>query len=549
MRALVATRGQWHQAAVSVALGAGAVIAAGALLSISGYLISRAAQQPPILTLTVAIVGVRFFGLLRALLRYGERLTSHDLAFRASTELRGRFFERLVPLVPGGLGSGSGDLLSRFVADTDRMQDLYLRAVCPPLIAAVAGAAGLIATYLILPETTWALLGILLAGGIAAPLAVRAIAKRAGANQAPARAALSQEMVEIVTGAPELAAAGREQDWADRAAKAGSAMTAVLRRNATAGGVGAGTAAAIGAGAATVMAIVAIPEVDEGALPGVLLAALVLLAFASVEAIAPLGLAAASIDAVACAAARLEEITDRPPPVLESSAPQALPTAGDLQMRGVSFVFPGGHPLLRDVDLTLRRGESVAVLGPSGAGKSTIADLLVRFIAPSDGMVALGDVDLARLDPDELRQAVRLAPQESHMFAGTIRANLQLAAPGSSENEMATALHRVGLGPWLASLPSGLDSEIGDRGTAVSGGQRQRISVARNFLSRARFLLFDEPTTHLDLEGGRRLISEICNEARIGGRGALVITHDETDLVRFDRVLVLNAGRLLIRDS
>ena len=188
LRAARETRSHWPRLALSVLLGAGAVISAGALLAVSGYLISRAAQQPPVLLLMTAIVGVRFFGIARALLRYLERLVSHDLAFRALTDLRVRFFRHLIPLVPGGLPQAKrADLLSRFVADADRMQNLYLRALQPPLIAVVAGTAGLIAAWIMLPQGALVILAVLLLAGVAAPLATRAVARRAGRRQAGAR--------------------------------------------------------------------------------------------------------------------------------------------------------------------------------------------------------------------------------------------------------------------------------------------------------------------------------------------------------------------------
>ena len=166
---------------------------------------SRAAQRPDILLLTTAIVGVRFFGIARAVLRYLERLVSHDLAFRTLTDLRVAFFRRLVPLVPGGLGAVRGaDLLSRFVADADRIQDLYLRALGPPLVALAAGALAVGAAAIMLPAAGLVVAAVLLLAGVAAPYLVRRVARRSGRRQAPARAALTADMVAIAGGAPEI---------------------------------------------------------------------------------------------------------------------------------------------------------------------------------------------------------------------------------------------------------------------------------------------------------------------------------------------------------
>ena len=540
-RAAAATRPRWKQLALSVALATGAVVAAGALLAVSGYLVSRAAQQPQILLLTVAIVSVRFFGITRAILRYLERLVSHDLAFRTLTDLRVRFFKRLVPLVPGGLGGAKrADLLSRFVADADRLQDLYLRALVPPMVAVCAGVIGIAVAALILPAAGLVILGVLVLAGIGAPWLTRRAARRAGRRQASARAALATDMVEIVEGAPEIALAGREADWERRAADSSGRLERVLRGDALASGLASGTAAALGAAATTAMAAVAIPAVSSGALAGVLLAALVLLAFASLEAVAPLGPAAASIDAVGEAASRLESVTDHPAPIQAPAVAEPLPAGGALRLRGVGFRYEERGPLVFDgVDLELTPHRCAALVGPSGCGKTTLSELLVRFRDPSAGSVELGGVDVRDLDPDELRSAVRLAPQDSYLFATTIRANVAIARDDASDAEIEAALRRAGLGPWIDSLPEGIETEVGELGGQVSGGQRQRIAVARLLLADARFLIFDEPTTHLDSDGAAALLAELAQLAHREGRGVLVITHDRAGLASFDNVIEL----------
>jgi len=493
----------------------------------------------------VAIVGVRFFGISRALLRYAERLASHDLAFRTLTDLRVRFFRRLVPLVPGGLpGIGSGDLLSRFVTDADRLQDLYLRGIGPPAIFLLAGAGGILAAYLILPAAALALAVVLVLGGVVVPLLTRSIARRAGARQAPARAALSGELTELAAGAPEIAVAGRALDWQRRSANSGARLGRLMRRDAVAEGFAVGLGEAVAGAAAVLMLVVAIPAVSEGELPGVLLAALVLLAMASIEAFSPLGSAAASLDGVAAAAARLDEVTTRPPAVAEPAAPVPVPRGGDLVAEGVRFSHEAGRRILDGVDLRLSPGTATALVGGSGIGKSTLADLLVRFADPSAGRICLAGKDLRDLDGEELREVVRLAPQDAYAFSTTLRANLALANPDAGEERMAAALAAVGLDDWVRSLPDGLDTYVGDSGARISGGQRQRIATARLLISEARVLIFDEPTTHLDPETGERVLEATCSAAHRDGRAVLVITHERTGLEGFDEVLELRSGRL-----
>jgi len=550
-RAVGATRARRGRVAASVALGTGAVVAAVALLALSGWLISRAAQRPGVLTLTVAIVGVRFFAIARALLRYLERLVSHDLAFRTLADLRVRFFAALVPLVPAGLpGMRRSELLSRYVADVDRLQDLYLRALGPPLVAALTVVVATAATAVIHPPAALPLAAMLVACGLLVPLATRAAARAAGRHQAAARAALTSDLVEIAGGAAEIAVAGREREWTARAGRNGSRLARLQVRDALAGGVAAGLGTFLAGAAAAVVAAATIPAVHAGTLDGTLLAALVLLAIASFEGVQPLGAAAQSLDACARAAERVEEIAARPAPVRDPVAAVPPPAGGALALDGVSARFGPDAPwVLAGLDLRLEPGRSLALVGPSGAGKTTLTELLVRFRDPDRGRVTLGGIDLRELDQARVRDAVRLDAQDAHVFATTLRSNVGLARPGASDGEIAAVLARCGLGPWLAALPDGLDTQLGEQGARISGGQRQRVAAARALLAEGRFLVFDEPAAHLDPAGGRSLLRELAGEAARSGRGVLLVSHVLDGLEAFDEVAVLDGGRIVERGS
>jgi thiol reductant ABC exporter CydC subunit len=530
---------------LSVALGAGAVLAAVGLLTTSGYLISRAAQQPEILALGVAIVGVRFFGISRALLRYAERLVSHDLAFRTLTDLRERFFRRLVPLVPGSVSElGRGELLSRFVGDVDTLQDLYLRGLAPPLVALLAGAVAVAVAAIMLPAAGLVLAVALVLAGLAAPALTRWSARSAGRRQGAARAELSAGLVEVASGSAELAVAGRAEDWIERSDRASGQLAALQRRDAWSGGLAAGTGTALAALAVVAVVAVSIPALAGGALAGVLLGALALLTMAAFEAVAPLAAAAASIDACAGAALRIEAVLEREPPLRDPAVPVAAPP-GDLELRDVHFRYDAAGPwVLEGADLRLRPGRAVALLGPSGCGKSTLAELAVRFRDPDAGAVSLGGTPLTEIGGDAVRGAVRLSPQDAYLFTTTLRDNVAIGGAGATDAEIAAALDAVGLGAWLASLPAGLDTEVGEAGAQVSGGQRQRIAAARAFLADARFLIFDEPTVHLDPAGAADLQRRLAALAA-AGPGVLVITHDRVALDAFDEVVELRHGRIV----
>jgi ABC-type multidrug transport system fused ATPase/permease subunit len=188
-------------------------------------------------------------------------------------------------------------------------------------------------------------------------------------------------------------------------------------------------------------------------------------------------------------------------------------------------------------------GRAVALLGPSGTGKSTLSELAVRFRDPEEGEIRLGGVDLREAAGDAVRAAVRLSPQDAYLFTTSLRDNVAIGRAGATDEEISAALGAVGLGEWLGSLPDGLDTPVGEAGAMVSGGQRQRIAAARLFLVEARFLIFDEPTAHLDPAGAAALQRQIAGLAA-KGPGVLVITHEPHGLAAFDEVLALRSGRI-----
>jgi thiol reductant ABC exporter CydC subunit len=531
---------------LALLLGALATGTGVALMATSGYLISRAALQPPILSLTVAIVAVRFFGVSRGVCRYLERVASHDAALRLLAGLRVSFFARLEPRVPGGLPAGSrtADLLSRFVGDVDELQHVVVRALGPAVVAVLVGV-GASAAAAIADGPSGAALALSLAvAAVAGPAAARRAARGGGRREAAARAALLTGVVDLLDGAAELAVAGRGDAALARVAAEGEELARSRRRSALGESVGDATVTLLAGLSLVAVVVTATPAVHDGRLDGVLLGMLALLALASFEAVRPLPLAAQHLTASDAAARRLADVVDRPVPVADPPAPAAAPSGAELAVHGaVVRLRADGPPVLDGVDLVLRAGERVALVGPSGAGKTTLAQLLVRFRDPDEGRVLLDGRDLRDYAQRDVRAAVLLSDQDAHLFATAIRENLRLAQPEATDGELWDALRRVRLGDWLATLPDGLETHVGDRGALVSGGQRQRLALARAFLSPARVLVFDEPTAHLDAATAAEVRATIL-ELATTGRTVLLVTHDEDGLDAFDRVLRLDGGRI-----
>ncbi len=519
--------------ALSVALAALTLGAGAALLANSGYLISRAATRPEVLSLTVAIVGVRFFALARAVCRYLERVVSHDASFRFLARVRVRFFARLEPLVPGDVGGArTGELLSRFVADVDALQHLLVRVIAPPLAALAVGIAAVFAVVLVAPGAGLALAAMLVLAAVVVPLAVVRLARGAARRRPGERAEVAAATVDLLGALPELVAYDAAAERLERIADADRRFHRSTAVRALTAGAADGALLALGGVTAAVVLAAAV-----GHARGVLLGLVALLTLAVFEGVRALPAAADHLVATDAAAERLEELTGREPSVRDPAVP--VPYAGPptLTVEDVRVRFAGGPWVLDGVSLRLAPGRRIAVVGRSGVGKTTLTHLLVRFRDPDQGRVTLGGRDLRELAQDDIRRVVALGGQDAHLFATTIRENVLLARPDATDDEIVAALRRARAWDWIESLPAGLDTDVGDEGALVSGGERQRIALARAFLSGASLLVLDEPTAHLDDTTAAELLDDLLDAA--DDVGLLVVTHSPLRLDRFDEIVSL----------
>jgi thiol reductant ABC exporter CydC subunit len=527
---------------VAVALGAATVLFGVGLMGTAGYLISRAAERPAVLSLTTAIVAVRLFGLARPLARYAERLWSHDLALRALGHVRARFYEDIEPLAPAGLEAfRSGDLMTRMIDDVDALQGLYLRGLGPPLVALAAGAVCVGTAAAFLPAAGAALAVGLVLGGVAVPIVAGRLAHSAGARQAAARGELTSEIVDLLRAAPELVVYGAEESTLGRVREADRELVRLARRDAVVGGLG--DALSVLVAGLTVAAVLAVSVQGHagGSLDRVLVAMLALLALASFEAVAGLPAAARELSGTLASGSRVLELVDREPDVRDPAKPLDPPSGSSLELDGVTARYgPDGASVLSGFDLSLEPGGRVALIGPSGAGKTTVTNLLLRFLDPAEGRVALDGHDIREYRQEDVRATYALAGQEAHVFDSSIRANLLLARPDATESDLRLALCRAHLDDWVDSLPDGLDTLVGEDGNRLSGGQRQRLTIARALLSDAAVLVLDEPTAHLDPDTAQAVVDEAFDAA--GDRSVLLITHRSEGLELVDEIVSLGAS-------
>ena len=531
--------------AVVVALGAVATSLGIALIATSGYLISRAAQRPPVLALTVTIVIVRFLGLTRPLARYIDRLVSHDLALRSLGTIRSRFFARIEPLAPGQLdGFRRGDLVARMVGDVDRLDGLYVRGLCPPLSGVAVAVLCVVAATVMLPAA-----GAILAAGLAiAGLAVPALAARwsrePSARLAAVRAQLSSQLVELLRAAPEIVAFGAAGSRAEAVAELDRELAALTRRDALRAGL-ADALVTLAAGLTTAAILAAAVRARAGgSLDPVLVATVTLLGLASFEAVTPIPRAARELAVIGAAGRRVLDLTSRRPVITDPAAPlPSPPRDATIELAGVTARYPGSpRPALEQVDLRLEPGRRVALVGPSGSGKTTVTNVLLRFLDPEAGALLIDGRDARDHRQSDVRAMFSLAGQGAHLFNSTIRQNLLLARPDATDDELSAALARARLAAWVDGLPDGIDTLVGEEGRRLSGGQRQRLVLARALLHDAPVLVLDEPTAHLDAATAEALMADVFSAA--GDAAVLLITHRSEGLDAVDQVVALDAGRV-----
>ena len=400
-----------------------------------------------------------------------------------------------------------------------------------------------------LPAAGLVLAAGLLVGGVAVPALAGWLGRRGGRRQAAARGELSAELVEVLRAAPgarrlRRRGAPRRRACAPPTARSSGSRGATRCVGGLADGAG---LAVVGATVAGVLAV-AVHASADGHLDRVLIAMLALLALASFEAVQPLAAAARELSVTLAAGGRVLELADREAAVVDPVAPLPAPSwpfavaLEDVRAR----YAPGERAALDGVSLRLEPGCRVALVGPSGAGKTTVVNLLLRFLDPEAGRVTLAGRDLREYRQEDVRRAIAVAGQDSHLFSASIRENVCLARPGASDEDVEEALRRARLWPWVAGLPDGLDTAVGEEGRELSGGQRQRLVLARALLADAPVLVLDEPTAHLDPATARALVEDVF--AAAGDRSVLLITHRAEGLELVDgdhphRMMPAAAGR------
>ena len=541
----------WPWVALSVLLGFLTVGSSIGLMATSAWIIATAALHPSIAVLQVAIVGVRFFGIARGVFRYLERLASHQVTFRVLARLRVWFYAALEPLAPARLMQyRSGDLLSRIVADIGTLENFYIRAVAPPLVALLV--AGLMWIFLgsFDPRLALAVIAMMLLAGVGVPLLSQILSRQPGSRVVTVRANLNAVLVDGIQGTADLVAFRAEAAQVSQVRALSDALGREQAQLAGIGGLNNALGSLLTSLAVVVVLALAIPLVTSGRIAGVSLAVLALATAASFEAVLPLPLASQFLESSLAAARRLFEVVDTDgiavqlAPALESEiireqeaslSPSKPPS---IEVSHLTLRYAADEPpALDDITFSVPAGGSAAIVGASGAGKSSFANALLRFWEPEAGEIRLDGCDLRDVAPEAVRRQIGVVAQQTHLFNMTIGDNLRLARPGATQAEIEAAARTAQIHDWIVSLGEGYATWVGEQGLRLSGGERQRLAIARALLKNAPVLILDEPTANLDTASERDLLAALA--PLMVGRTTLIITHSLFGLERVDEILVL----------
>ena len=533
---------------LAVVAGTAGMASAVALSGVAAWLIARASQMPDVVALGVAPVAVRFFGISRSVLRYCERLVSHDTALRGMGALRTRLYESLASARTDTVaGLRRGDVLARVGSDIDAVGDLVVRAYLPAAVAAVLGAATCLGVGVVYWPAGLILLACLLLSGLVGPLATIRSARIAEQARQRQATELSAEVLAVLEGAPELTVSGRLAGSMRQVVSREESLTRLRDRAAVPAAIAAAVDVAAMGLAVLGNLVVGVSAVSSGQLAPVWLAVIVLVPLAAFEATSALGPASVQLVRSAGAACRIVELIEAAEASAASgsamsSAPLELPEPSAqgpyLKARGLAVGWPGGPVVAEGIDLDLRVGRRVAIVGPSGIGKSTLLATLAGLLEPRGGTLTLDGVPPWQAAHSEVAARVCLTAEDAHVFHTSVLENLRVARGDVTPAEAGELLRRAGLGRWLEALPEGVETIIGTDATTLSGGERRRLLLARALAAPAPLMLLDEPGEHLDALTADRLVTDLLT-AGDQGRGTLLVTHRLSALEHADEVLVM----------
>ena len=511
------------------------------LIMTSAYIISKAALLPHIGELQVGIVGVRFFGISRGLLRYAERLISHNITFNLLAKFRVWFFESIEPLVPAKSGKyTSGDLLTRVVSDVESLEHIFVRVISPPFIAILiamlvfiifANFSFSIAIAFLLPYSFAA---------IAVPYFTYKLSKKKGEEILFLRSRLTEITLDGIEGKNELISFGKVDEHKSDFTETNAKLIKIQRKMQLIQGMNESAIGLMMNIAVITIFVLTAPFVSNGLINGIYLAVLTLGTMAAFEAVFPIPLAVQYLDSSIKAGERLFQITDQK---IEIKNAEPIPLIGkEIEFEKVSFSYINNENVLKELSFQIKEKQKIAIIGATGNGKSSIINLLLKFWEINTGSISFDKINYSKISEDEIREKYSVIPQKVFLFSDTIKNNLLLAKPNATEAEIWNALKMAELSDFVEFLPNKLNTWIGNQGKQLSGGERKRLAIARAILKNAPIFICDEITANLDSINEQKIVNTIHTITK--EKSLIFITHRLVDMDKFDSIFLLENGKI-----
>jgi len=542
----------WRWLVAGILLALLAALAAIALLTLSGWFISAAAlaglQSPDGAALAFNFLQpaaeIRALAILRTLGRYAERLVTHEATFRVLAGVRVWFYRHLAALSPGQLaGFRSAEMLSRITADIDALDALYLRLLAPVLVAVLGVAAVLLLLSGYAPLLGMQVAMLLLLAGFGIPWLSNRLGRHAAKNGIVLNGSLRIRLLDFLQGLPELLSFGADDRVQRQLCSLSQQVIACQRSSNRITALFSAMTGLIGQSAIVVALIVGGLLLQGRQIDGAIMVMLVFCVIAVFELLSPLPEAWQMLGAARQAAHRVRSMAEMPADIVDPVDPRPLPPGNAISMQGVGYRYPGQACwLLENIHLEIGQGSKIAIVGNSGAGKTTLLHLLLRYLQPGAGRLLFSGEDYRQFAGEALLGRFALMTQRSQLLAASIGENILLARPDADRNELVEAVRRAGLQEFIARLPDGLQTWVGEQGLRVSGGEARRIALARLYLKKAPILLLDEPTEGLDSGTEQDVLAAL--EEFSADKTLLMVTHRSAGLQLVDEVYRLQQGRL-----
>jgi ATP-binding cassette, subfamily C, bacterial CydC len=547
--------------ALAILLATGTILAGIGLMTSSGYLISRAAERPMLVDLFMVTAAVRFFGISRAVIRYFERVVSHDLTFRILLQIRTTFYNKLNSFSQKWMmAKRPGELLTAMISDIETLQNVYLRILSPVIVALVICSITFSFLMFIDSALAMAVLVIFIVNGLLLPWLAVQIARGTGKTDRDAQGRMKVYLVEKIQGIQDALWLENQQSILKGFEKIQGNIDGVQQKHASTSGLVEGLGSLLANLAVFTVLILAIPLILGGHLQAVWLAALVLGVFSSFEALQGLPNAYIRYESFKESSQSLNNLTkaeDSTHTVQKTETKKeakvinttnnktihALSGHSQISFHQVSFSYDQDHEVLKDIEFELSPGSKTAIVGPTGSGKSTIINLLTGFWKPTTGNILADDLFVKDLDMKSYRSLLGVVSQDTYIFNRSVRENLLIADSKANDQTLRAVLSKGS----LDMLSDRLDHVLGSQGMKLSGGERQLFALARALLRESRIWVFDELSANMDVGTERKILDILWST--LGDRTLLSVTHRLLDMDKMDQILVLDSGKIIERGS